>query len=319
MRKFRTRIEHEDAKSSNDPLKLEYEDYLRNQRGLSERTIYHCWRFADRFLQFRFGGKARDLSKITPTDIVRFMQHLVSRGKPFRDKTPPTHLRNFFRFLFKSGKTNVNLAPTVPRVAQKYAPRLPRHLTPEQVETLIAAVRTNTAMGRRNYAMMLLLARLGLRAAEVIAIRIDDIDWRAGELLVRGKGQLHDRLPLPKDVGEALANYIQRDRATTSRALFVTHRAPRKPFADGQIINAVLKDAFKRTNLKPPTRYVGSHILRHSLATNMVRRGASLEEKVTAQVRIGRSRGPQGDEPAFGVLAQGLDDVPSLLFGGRYE
>jgi integrase/recombinase XerD len=223
-------------------------------------------------------GKTRDLHKIAPMDIVRFMQHLVARGKPFRDKTPSTHLRNFFRFLFKSAKTNVNLTPTVPRVAQKYASSLPRHLTPEQVETLIDAVRTDTAIGRRNYAMVLLLARLGLRAAEVIAIRIDDIDWRAGELLVRGKGQLHDRLPLPKDVGEALANYIQRDCTTTSRTLFVTHRVPRKPFADGQIINAFLKDAFKRTNLKPPTRYVGSHILRHSLATNMVRRGASLEE-----------------------------------------
>ena len=96
MIKSQVGIEREDAKSSNDPLKLEYEDYLRNQRGLSERTIYHCWRFAERFLQFRFGGKARDLHKITPTDIVRFMQQLVSRGKPFRDKTPPTHLRNFF-------------------------------------------------------------------------------------------------------------------------------------------------------------------------------------------------------------------------------
>lgn len=278
MRKSQSRIEREDAKSSNDPLKLEYEDYLRNQRGLSERTIYHCWRFADRFLQFRFGGKTHDLRKIAPTDIVRFMQHLVARGKPFRDKTPPTHLRNFFRFLFKSGKTNVDLTPTVPRVAQKYASSLPRHLTPEQVETLIAAVRTDTAIGRRNYAMVLLLARLGLRAAEVIAIRVDDIDWRAGELLVRGKGKLHDRLPLPKDVGEALVNYIRRDRAATSRALFVSQRAPRKPFANAQIINEVLKDAFERTNLKPPTRYVGSHILRHSLATSMVQRGASLAE-----------------------------------------
>ena len=96
MIKSKSRIEHEDAKLSNDPLKLEYEDYLRNQRGLSERTIYHCWRFADRFVQFRFGGKARDLHKIAPTDIVRFMQQLVSRGKPFRDKTPPTHLRTSF-------------------------------------------------------------------------------------------------------------------------------------------------------------------------------------------------------------------------------
>jgi site-specific recombinase XerD len=259
-------------------LKLEYEDYLRNQRGLSEKSIYDCWRFADRFLHFRFKGRRPDLSKITPADIARFMQHLVSRGKPFRDKTPPTHLRNFFRFLFKSGKTNVNLTPSVPRIAQKYASTLPRHLLPEQVETLIAATKADTAAGRRNYAMVLLMARLGLRAAEVITIQIDDIDWRAGELLVRGKGQLHDRLPLPKDVGEALSNYIRQDRVTTSRVLFVWHRAPHMPFTDSQVISEVLKKAFERTKLNPPTRYVGSHILRHSLATDMARRGASLAE-----------------------------------------
>jgi site-specific recombinase XerD len=126
--------------------------------------------------------------------------------------------------------------------------------------------------------MVLLMARLGLRAAEVIAIQIDDIDWRAGELLVRGKGQLHDRLPLPKDVGEALASYIRQDRVTTSRALFVWHRVPHMAFADSQVISEVLKRAFERTRLNPPTRYVGSHILRHSLATDMVRRGASLAE-----------------------------------------
>ncbi len=259
-------------------LKLEYEDYLHTQRGLSDRSIYHCWRFADRFLAFRFKGKACDLSKIAASDIAKFMQHLTARGKPFRDKTPPTHLRNFFRFLFKSGKTSTNLAPSVPRIAQRYASALPRHLSPEQVETVIAAVKTDTALGRRNYAMVLLLARLGLRAREVIAIRIDDIDWRAGEILVRGKGQLHDRLPLPKDVGEAVANYIRQDRRATSRTLFVAHRTPHAPFVDAQVLNSVLETAFKKTNMKPPTRYVGSHILRHSLATNMVRHGASLAE-----------------------------------------
>jgi integrase/recombinase XerD len=259
-------------------LKLEYEDYLRSQRGLSEKSIYDCWRFADRFLNFRFNGRIPDLLKITPADIARFMQHLISRGKPFRDKTPPTHLRNFFQFLFRSGKTNVNLAPSVPRVAQRYGSMLPRYLTPEQVETVIAGVKADTALGRRNYAMVLLMARLGLRAAEVVAIRIDDIDWRAGELLIRGKGQLHDRLPLPKEVGESLVKYIQQDRTTTSRVLFVSHRAPHKPFADSQVISEVLKNAFEQTGLNPPTRYVGSHILRHSLATNMIRRGASLAE-----------------------------------------
>jgi len=260
-------------------LKRDYEDYLRHQRGLSERTIFHCWRFADRFLKFHFGDDVGgDLSAIKLTDIVRFMQHLTWRGKPLRDKTPPTHLRNFFRYLFKSGQTATNLALGIPSIAQQYGARLPRHLTPEQVECLIRAVQTDTPTARRNYAMVLLLARLGLRAPEVIAMQIDDIDWRAGEIIVRGKGQRHDRVPLPQDVGEALADYIRRDRVTTSRALFVTERAPRRPFTDGNVLNAILKDAFARIGLMPPPPYVGSHILRHSLATTLVQRGASLEE-----------------------------------------
>jgi integrase/recombinase XerD len=278
MKNPEARHRSEDTTSSTDCLRLEYEEYLRNQRGLSERTIYHCWRLADRFLQFRFNGDSRDLSTISCDDIARFMQHLTSGRTPFRDKTPPTHLRNFFRFLFMSGKINANLALGVPRIAQRYASRMPRYLAPEQVEALIAAVKVDTAIGRRNYAIMLLLARLGLRATEVIAIQIDDIDWRAGELLIRGKGKLHDRLPLPHDVGAALADYIQRGRTTSSRALFVSHRGPRVPFVDAQIVNGILKAAFKKTKLTPPSPYVGSHVLRHSLATNMVRRGASLAE-----------------------------------------
>jgi len=259
-------------------LRRDYVDYLRHQRGLSERTIYHCWRFTVRFLKFRFPDGEWEYLQITPLDIVRFVQHLISRKKPLRDKTIPTHLRNFFLFLFKSGRTITNLAPGIPRVAQRSGVTLPRHITPEQVETLIAAVRTDTPIGRRNHAMMLLLARLGLRAPEVIAIQVEDIDWRAGEILVRGKGQRHDRMPLPRDVGEALADYIRRDRATTSRTLFVTNKAPHKPFHDSQVLNEILLEAFTKTGLKPPTKYLGSHILRHSLAMNLVRKGASLHE-----------------------------------------
>jgi hypothetical protein len=98
MKNPEARHRSEDRTSSTDCLRLEYEEYLRNQRGLSERTIYHCWRLANRFLQFRFNGDSRDLSTISCDDIARFMQHLTSGRKPFRDKTPPTHLRNFFRF-----------------------------------------------------------------------------------------------------------------------------------------------------------------------------------------------------------------------------
>jgi site-specific recombinase XerD len=255
-----------------------YEDYLHRQRGLSQRTIFHAWRFADRFLDHRFGNADIDLTAITVGDVIAFLQHLLSRKAPFRDKTAATHLRSFFQYLFKSGVTASNLALSVPKVAQRRDVRLPRHLAPDQVETVLASVRGNPKHGRRDYAMLLLMARLGLRAPEVIAIQLDDIDWRAGELLVRGKGQLHDRVPLPPDVGEALAGYVRYDRISTSRSLFVTLRAPNGPFIGGQVVNAILKDAFAATGVKPPSPYVGSHVLRHSLATNMVRKGASLAE-----------------------------------------
>jgi integrase/recombinase XerD len=130
----------------------------------------------------------------------------------------------------------------------------------------------------RNYAMLLLMARLGLRAPEVIAIQLGDIDWRAGEILIRGKGKLHDRMPLPADVGEAIVDYIRKGRAGNSRTLFVSAKTPHPPFKNAQILNTLLCDAFERTGLKPPQKYVGSHLLRHSLATDMLRQGASLDE-----------------------------------------
>jgi site-specific recombinase XerD len=166
----------------------------------------------------------------------------------------------------------------VPSVAQHYNARLPRHLTPGQVETLLAAVRAEEPNARRNHAMVLLLARLGLRGPEVVAMQLDDIDWRAGELVVRGRGKNHDRVPLPSDVGAALADYIRQDRTSTSRTLFVSSRPPHRPFKDSQVLNTILKAAFRRTGMAPSCQYVGSHVLRHSLATNLVRQGASLTE-----------------------------------------
>lgn len=260
-------------------LRREYETYLRSQRGLSERTIFHCWRYADRFLDFRFGDEVGDLSQISPADIIAFLQYLNGRKKPFRDKSGPTHLRNFFRYLFKAGKISTNLALGIPRVRQQYRARLPRHLSPEQVEVLLKAVRSGPYGGRRNYAMVLMMARLGLRAPEVIAMQVDDIDWRSGEIMVRGKGGFYDRIPLPKDLGVAIADYIRHDRSkVASRTLFVRGRAPHHPFKDGQVLNNILRDAFVRSGLKPPSPYVGSHVLRHSLAVNLLRQGASLEE-----------------------------------------
>ena len=126
--------------------------------------------------------------------------------------------------------------------------------------------------------MLLLVARLGLRAPEVIAIGLDDVDWRAGTILIRGKGKRHDRMPLPKDAGEAIVDYIRNGRRGRSRLLFVSSKAPYSPFVDAQIVNVLLHEAFDRTGLTPPQNYVGSHVLRHSLATDMLHKGATLGE-----------------------------------------
>ena len=255
--------------SARGQLRREWEDYLRRQRGVSEKTIKNAWWLVSTFLKFRFGEAGDDLSQITSTDITRFMQQAALRPRALQDKSSPSHLRNFCLFLFKTNRTATNLAPSVLAVAHRHRARLPRHLPPEQVEAIVSAVKEDTPLGRRNYAMVLLMARLGLRAEEVVAIQLEDVDWRAGELMVRGKGQRHDRLPIPTDVGEALAEYIRRDRATMTRSLFVTERAPRVGFTNGQVLNSILKDAFAKTGLKPPLPWVGAHVLRHSLAVSL--------------------------------------------------
>lgn len=260
-----------------DRLRDEYQGYLRKQRGLAESTVYHATRFMERFLVFRFGDKLGDLNAITPDQIVAFLCHLKAGSHPRRQKALPSHLRNLFKFLFWSGKTKRDLAQSLPRVATA-SDNLPRYLKPEEIQRLIQSVRAGDSIGRRNYAMLLLMARLGLRAPEVIAIQLDDIDWRVGEILIRGKGKLHDRMPLPADVGEAIVDYLKNGRAGNSRTLFVSAKTPHPPFKNAQILNTLLCDAFERTGLKPPQKYVGSHLLRHSLATDMLRKGASLDE-----------------------------------------
>lgn len=267
------------AQAERQELLRDLETYLERQRGLSPRSVKHVLGFAARFLAHRFGDSMLDLCALRAPDVVAFMEHVVARKTPYRDKTLSSHLRSFFQYLFAQGLTATNLSLCVPRVHKPWGARLPRYLSPDEVDAVLASVETNPRRGARDYAMLLLMARLGMRAPEVMAVQLDDIDWRAGEILVRGKGQRHDRLPIPPDVGEAISRYLREERAsTTTRTLFVSHRAPNRPFKDSQIINSILREAFAATGVKPPTPYVGSHVLRHSLATNLVRSGASLEE-----------------------------------------
>ncbi|MGV6985374.1 tyrosine-type recombinase/integrase [Providencia hangzhouensis] len=269
-----------DAQVTRAELLADYEVYLVKHRGLSPRTIYHALRFANRFLDYCFSDAMIVTQNLNASYVIGFIQSLLTAGtRPYRDKTVTTHLRAFLQYLFGKGATTNNLALSIPSTHQRWGARLPRHISSDGVEKILASVRRNPRHGARDYAMLLLMARLGLRAAEVIAIRLDDINWRAGELLVRGKGQLHDRVPITPEIGSALIQYLREERKNThDRTLFVTHRAPHRAFVDGQILNMLLSEALAETGQKPVTPYVGSHLLRHSLAVKLINSGSSLDE-----------------------------------------
>jgi integrase/recombinase XerD len=267
------------AQIAKDRLLNDLERFLLGQRGLSPSSIYHIRRYAVRFLNHRFSDTMPDPSAIRQHDIVAFLEH-IQKGKSLSmARTPASHLRCFFQYLFARGLTASNLSSAVPKLHRTYNTRLPRYLPPTEIETILEWVRRESSYGVRDYAMFLLMARLGLRVPEVMAIEIDDIDWRAGELLVRGKGKQYDRLPLPEDVGVAISTYLRVARpSTVTRVLFVRSYAPYLGFKDSRIINKILARACAALKIEMPARYLGSHVLRHSLATRMVRTGVALHE-----------------------------------------
>jgi integrase/recombinase XerD len=192
-------------------------------------------------------------------------------------KLTVTALRAFFGWLRLRGDVATDLAACVPTVAHWRLGTLPKSLPPEDVERLLRGCDQRTATGRRDHAILLLLARLGLRAGEVVAMELEDLDWDAGEVAVRGKGGRRDRLPLPLDVGQALAAYLRDGRPTcATRRVFVRSSAPWRGFASSVAICSLVEAALKRVGLHPPRK--GAHLLRHTLACTMLRRGASLAE-----------------------------------------
>jgi site-specific recombinase XerD len=205
------------------------------------------------------------------------MVQQARRYSPARAQLLATALRSFFRFLLQCGVIATDLAQAVPTVPNWRLSSLPRFMKAEDVGCLLQSCDRRTPKGQRNHAILLLLARLGLRAGEVAALTLDDLDWDAGELLVRGKGARYDRLPLPHEVGEALAVYLRHGRPpNATRQVFVRMRAPRRGFTNGRAVTTIVARALLRAGLNPALK--GAHLLRHSLATQLLHNGASLTE-----------------------------------------
>lgn len=255
-----------------------YRRFLEEERGLAPPTIENYLSLLRQFLVHRFGEEPVSACALGPRDAADYLLEHAHRVSPGRASLMVTTLRSFFRFLLQHGEIQSDLAAAVPTVANWQRTRLPRYIAPADVERVVQACDRGTKTGRRDYAILLLLARLGLRAGEIVALRLDDVDWRAGTLTVRGKGSRHEKLPLPIEVGKALVGYVRRSRPPSAgtRRFFVRARAPLRGFAGPAAVTTLVRRAIERAGVDAP--YRGAHLLRHSLATGMLQKGASLAE-----------------------------------------
>jgi site-specific recombinase XerD len=273
-------------------------EYLAKERGLSDGVIERYLRVARAFSCVVGDGERVDWGSVWPAEVTRFLVAECRRA-PGARKALPSALRSFLRFALLEGWTTLPLAQAVPSVASWTVSSLPKRFQADQVRRLLASCDRQSAAGRRDYAVLTLLARLGLRAGEVAAVQLGDIDWRAGEVVVRGKGHRDEKLPLPSDIGEAISDYLVEGRpSTTERNVFLRALAPWRALTPPSVTLIVYR-ACDRAGIPR----AGAHRIRHSAASEMLNNGASLTEvgqvlrhrsllstQVYAKVDHGRSR-----------------------------
>ena len=257
-----------------EELLADYRRYLSIERGLSDHTVLDAYGPAARlFFSGRESPDGPGLERLSAAEVSSFLARECPKRSVSGARDLVCALRSLLRYLHLTGLIAAPLVWAVPSAADLRDRTLPRGLEPAAVGKLLASCDRRGLVGRRDFAILLLLARLGLRAGEVAAIALDDLDWRAGLLLVHGKGSREDVLPLPTDVGEAIVSYLRRRPRCECRALFLRVTAPREGL-NRCTVAWVVRAACDRAGLPR----VGAHRLRHTAATEMLRAGASLPE-----------------------------------------
>jgi len=252
-----------------------YLRFLTTERGLVPVTALRYVDCLRPFLDRRMSADGLGLEDLTPADVTSFVVAWCPHLNSGVAKLTVTALRSFLGFLHLDGVTERSLVLAVPTVARRRLAGLPKGLEPDQVQRLLVACDASTAIGCRDLAILTLLVRLGLRRGEVAGLRLDDIDWRGGTITVVGKGNCHERLPLPSDVGLRLAEYLSSARPADAkgRPVFVRHFAPHHALSASRV-STIVADAARRAGLGR----VHAHRLRHTAATELLRAGASLPE-----------------------------------------
>lgn len=268
-------VERDVAVTAVDVLLGSYRLYLIEERGLSvSSTVPHYVDVARSFLQHRSIVDEAGLAGLTSAQVTDFVVSESRRRTVGYAKSITTRLRCWLRYLHVEGLTPNALAAAVPSVAGWQLTGLPQAISATDVARLLKSCDCRRTIGRRDFAILTVLVRLGLRAAEVAALRLDDIDWRGGEVTIHGKGNQEDRLPLPHDVGEAIVGWLLRGRPRgAGPTVFTRILAPHRALS-ARAVSGVVRQACARAGLPP----MGSHRLRHTVATETLRAGGTLSE-----------------------------------------
>jgi site-specific recombinase XerD len=255
-----------------------FSHYLREERGLATKSIVRHLPFIRLFLREVCPGGASDLGRISQADVTRYIERHARDWSAESGKAMCWALRSFLRYLHHKGLNPLALAGCVPSIRRWKLASLPTYLSAVQVQTVLDGCHRATAPGRRDHAILMMLAKLGMRAGEVATLTLDDIDWRSGEMLIRAKGRQRARMPIPPDVGAAVVAYLRDARPKSScRRLFLRTLAPNVSFASSCAITMIAKAALDRAGIRGYARQ-GAHLFRHSLATELLQSGATLSQ-----------------------------------------
>jgi site-specific recombinase XerD len=286
LKKLLAVLRQVDAIAPQGPVELSpreriFEDfagYLARERGLARGTIVGHLPAVRLFLQEMGIERTGDLARLDQAAVIGLIERHALDHSPATAKKTCCALRAFLRYLRWQGWTSVDLAGSVPTVRRWRHATLPTCMSSGQVQQVLDGCDRRTATGRRDFAILMLLARLGLRANEVVTLTLDAIDWRSGQVLVNGKGRQRTWMPLPPDVGAAIASYLRDGRPRSdSRRVFLREAAPHAGFASSASIYVVANTALRRAGIQG-FAHMGAHLFRHSLATELLRSGASLSE-----------------------------------------